>query len=340
MNKNLILIVAALALGLSGAGCNKSGKLNQVSTVTAPAGPVELKLKWPVGERVVQSIDVKQNMEISVPNQPQPIKQDVTMRQEYGLTVLKEDAGGGHEVELEFLSAQVAQATGGKTVFSFDSTKKTANDSANPAAVAAQQLLAGMFQNVIGTKLQFFLDASNQVERIEGLDALTSRLETGGQANATTGIRYMFSEGFLKQMLGGDRYVPTKAVQPGDTWPLQMEYDMSELGTLMIDYSITFEKWETHGKRTCARLEFQGTFKTKPGQTTPSTGMTMNIQEGDTSGVAWFDPELGKVIEMIANQDINMSVTLPPRAGFGKGAAQPMTMHMTQEVTTKLESVK
>ena len=41
MNKNLILIVTALALSLSWVGCNKSGKLNQPSTFPPPAGPVE-----------------------------------------------------------------------------------------------------------------------------------------------------------------------------------------------------------------------------------------------------------------------------------------------------------
>src|ERR1017187_3832019 len=81
--KNLLLITVTLALGLSWVGCNKSGKLDTASKFTAPAGPVELKLKWPVGERVVQNIDMKINMEISVPNQPTPIKQDMTMGLKY-----------------------------------------------------------------------------------------------------------------------------------------------------------------------------------------------------------------------------------------------------------------
>jgi hypothetical protein len=339
MNKNLIPIVTALALGLSGVGCNKSGKLNKTSEFTAPAGPMELKLKWPVGERVVQSIDVKQNMEISVPNQPQPTKQDVTLRQEYGLTVLKADANGGHEVELEFLNVKMSSGADGKPVFSYDSTKKPANDDTDPKAALGQQVMAALFQNIIGAKLQFFLDASNHVERIEGIEALTSSLGTSGQNGPATSIKHMFSKDYLTEMLGGNRYVPPKAVQPGDTWPLQMEYEVSELGTFVIDTSTTFVKWETRGKRNCARLEFQGTIKTKPGQNPPSTGLAINIQDGDISGVAWFDPELGKVIETIANQDMNMSMTVP-RAGSSKSAAQQLTMHMKQEVNTKLESVK
>jgi hypothetical protein len=67
MNKNILLITVALALSLSGVGCNKSGKLDKGSTFKATSGPVELKLKWPVGQRVVQSFDMKQSAEISIP---------------------------------------------------------------------------------------------------------------------------------------------------------------------------------------------------------------------------------------------------------------------------------
>ena len=67
MNKNFIPIAAALTLMLVCAGCNKSGKLSQLSTFAPTNGPVELKVKWPPGERVVQDMDMTQDMEFSVP---------------------------------------------------------------------------------------------------------------------------------------------------------------------------------------------------------------------------------------------------------------------------------
>ena len=94
MNKNTLLTAVTLALSLSWVGCNKSGKLDQASTFKAPSGPVELKLKWQAGERIVQDMDMKQNMELSIPGKPGPTKQDMNMGQEYGLTVLKETPGG------------------------------------------------------------------------------------------------------------------------------------------------------------------------------------------------------------------------------------------------------
>jgi len=335
MKKNILLITVTLALGLSGVGCNKSGKLNTTSKFTAPAGAMEFKLKWPVGERIVQSLDFKVTSEMTVPNQPAPIKQDITMGQEYGLTVLKENADGGHEVEMEFLSVRMMMNMGGKPMMNYDSAKKSSGDSTNP--------VAAMFQKIIGAKIQYFMDASNRVERIEGVDALVGRLTTGGPADMTTGLKSMFNEGYFKQIMDSSRYLPSKPVQPGDTWPVQMEIAMGPLGTMQMDYTITFQSWEQHGKRTCARLEFQGTVNSKPDSNSKPAGMTMSISDGNTSGVSWFDPELGMVIDTTANQDMKMNMTMPvnPRGNTAAaGKTQTITSIMKQEITIKLESVK
>jgi hypothetical protein len=198
------------------------------------------------------------------------------------------------------------------------------------------------FQNIIGSKIQYFLDASNRVERVEGIDALVNRLSPGGQGDATAGVKSMFNEGYFKQIMESSRYLPSKPVQPGDTWPIQMEIAMGSLGTMQMDYTVTFQSWEQHGKRTCARLEFQGTLKSKPGSNSTTAGMNMNISDGDTSGVSWFDPELGMVIETTANQNMKMNMTMPvnPRAKTAGGKMQAITGTMKQEVIMKLESVK
>ncbi|HUC85185.1 MAG TPA: hypothetical protein VL970_08335, partial [Candidatus Acidoferrales bacterium] len=112
MNKNTFLIAIALASGLVWMGCNKAGKLNQPSTFTPPSGPVELKVKWPIGERVVHDIAMKMNSEITVPNQPKPMQQDINMGEKYAVSVLHETPDGGHELELEFLAMRMTMMMG------------------------------------------------------------------------------------------------------------------------------------------------------------------------------------------------------------------------------------
>ena len=335
MNKNTLLIAVTLALSLSWVGCNKSGKLNKPSDLKAPGGPVELKPKWPLGEHIVQDMDMKMNMELSIPGRPAPMKQDMTLGQEYGLAVLKETPDGGHEVEMEFLNARMSIAMGGKTM-DYDSAKKTSADKANP--------MANMFEKLVGSKIQYFLDASNEVERIEGVDELENRLSSGSQADGLAPFREsMFSKGRFKQIMSANRFMPPKPVQPGDTWPNTQSFEMGPLGTMTMDFNSTFQSWEMHGKRNCARIESQGSIKSTPGTNATPTALSMTISEGDFTSVSWFDPELGITIDTTLNEDIKMVMNIPTNQRGKAGAAgqmQTITNQMKQVITIKLVSVK
>jgi len=248
--------------------------------------------------------------------------------------VLKDTADGGHEVELEFLSLRMKIDQGGKPVLDYNTAEKTSNPARNPTATAVQK----MFQNVIGAKIQYFLDASNQVERLEGADALMSRIAASGHADAIGGFKTMFNEGSLKQMINAE-FMPPKPVQPGDTWPVQTDIVMGDLGTMVMDYTYTLTGWEKHGQRTCARLEFQGTMKIKPDAASAPAGLATSVRDGSSSGVSWFDPELGMIIDTTLNQDMNVTLNVPITAR-GKKSTQTITGLMKQAIAIKLESVK
>ncbi len=331
MNKKIFLITATLAAGLW-VGCNKAGKLDQASTFKPPSGPVELKVKWPMGERVVQSFSLKQSSEVTVPNQPNPIQQDITLVQQYGLTVQKENPDGSHEVEMEFLGVQMTMTMNGKSMVNFDSAKKS-EAKADP--------MASMFEKVVGAKIHYFLDASNHVDRVEGIDALLSRIgSSGGPVDPSTSLKSMFSESYFKQIMDSSRYLPSKPVQPGDTWPVKMEFEAAPLGTLELDYTVAFQSWEQHGKRTCARLEVQGTIKSEGDSNAKVAGMSVSLSDGTTAGVSWFDPELGMIIDSTANQDMKINMVMPARSRTPNAKPQTITSITKQEISLKLESVK
>ena len=339
MNAKSFFPTAALVLVVACAGCNKSGKLSEPSTQPTPAGPVELKLKWIKGERVVQNLDMKQKMTMNIPGQPAPVEQNVTMGQKYALTVLNADANGGHEVEMEFLSARMGMQMGGKTMMNYDSEKHSSTDKKNP--------VADVFSKVVGAKVRYFLDASNNVVRMEGVEELGSRLAAGSQDATAASLKSMYSEGYFKQMMSASRFLPPKAVQPGDTWPVQLEFPMGGFGTMVMNFNFTLAKWEMHGKRNCARMEFQGTITTKPDTNSTDTnssptGMTMSIPDGNTSGVSWFDPELGITIDTTMNQDMTLAMSFPRNPRAKPGPSNPtmtMTNQMNQVLNIKLDSV-
>src|ERR1700722_9054234 len=245
MNKNIMnakkfLSAVVLALAVAVTGCNKSGKLNTPSTFTPPTNSaMELKIKWAPNERMVEEFDMDQKMAINVPGR-KPMDQDMSLGQKFSMTVLNTDADGGHEVEMEFMSAHMAMEMG-RTKMSYDSDKDSASGSTNPMAI--------IFNKMIGCKLQYFLDASNNVQRIEGIDELTGRLAAGGGAAAQ--FKSMFTEDYFKQMMGANRLLPPNPVQPGDNWETQIQVPAG-FAMLNIDYSLTFARWEKHGERNCA----------------------------------------------------------------------------------------
>ena len=67
--------------------------------------------------------------------------------------------------------------------------------------------------------------------------------------------------------------------------------------------------------------------------------MTMSIQDGTASGISWFDPELGLIIESDLDQDMKMIMGMPVKMR-GTTVTQTMTNLMHQKITIKLESVK
>ena len=335
MNKNLILIGATLALSLALVGCNKSGKLDEASTFKTPTGPVELKLKFPQGERIVQDMDLKQTSSMSIPGQPARTEQGTTMGMQYALTVLQATPDGGHEVEMEFISARMKTTVGTRAALDYDSTRKPTPGKRNP--------LDNIFGKIVGSKIRFFLDATNGVERIEGVDDMMTRLQAGATPADLAPLKSLYTEGYFKQMMQANQYMPSKAVQPGDTWPIQIEVPVGMMGNLQLHYDFTFKSWEMHGKRNCARLEFSGNITSTPNTNASTTGMTINILGGDSSGTSWFDPEIGKTIDTTMNQDINMTIRLPAsQLGIPGSAGQMQTLsnQVTQVQTIKMSSVK
>ena len=322
-----------------------------------PAGPVELKQKWPAGARIVREMDLKQKKEIHTPGKRGPDKYDVSMRTQYAFTVVREHPGGGREVDLEHLGFQVEEDSGAY-LWRYDSASKYAD---------GQPSIAEPFKIVMGSKIRYSLNANNQVERMEGVDELVNRLSGHGGVKIkpgmtwdnqaldkvihriTSGVRQplvadiswlirMFNAEYFKNKLGPS-FLPAGAVQPGDTWNISRESLMHKGNPIIVDYTVTFQCWEMRGQHICARLKVGGTEKPPPQLQSEAANNFFATTVGTFSGVAWFDPELGQGIETVWNNDF--TVTWNRRVAANQavtGPSQISTNHYHQVITEKLVS--
>ena len=334
------LFALGVALSLPLAGCKKSAPAQSSSGATPsdPAiksdEPVSLQPKWISGNRYVQHMDMEQNMELSMPQMPKPMKQETTMGQDYSVTVASERPGGGRDLELEILSVQMDVSRGGSPVMAFDSKGESLDDSKNP--------IASIFRALIGTRLKFALNASNRVEKIEGVKELNDRVAASAPAQTRGMLQGMLNEDYFRQMIDYSKYLPSQPVKPGDTWTTHPEIPTGPFGTLVMDLDYTFKGWEKHEKRDCALLEFSGPLKTKGEPGAGMMGMKMSLDGGNTTGKSWFDPQLGVMIEVAMDMKMNLRIGLPAQgAAANNPAAQPQTMTapLNQKITVKLVEV-
>jgi hypothetical protein len=313
----------ALALGVA-LGLGSWGRLiaqQPAGGAASPAdAPVELKVKWPVGQRYLQRLVVTQDQQISVPNSPEPIKQQIVQNQDVALTVTKEREDGGREVELAVTAMKMDITMGGQVMMSFDSKSDPAKDSGNP--------MASLFRKLGEMRLKMLTNRKGAVEKVEGLKEFTDKLGTDLPPQAQGLLQGMLSEDSIKHMGTVPEGLPDKPVKIGERWPLKQEFSLGQMGKLTVTLQFTFKGWENRDQRRCAVLEHIGTITGAPGS--GGGPLTMSITGGDTKGRTLFDPELGMTIESTAQQKISMKAS---------AMGQDMTIQMQQMITNRLVEV-
>jgi hypothetical protein len=239
------------------------------------------------------------------------------------------------------------------------------------SSVADESEIAKVFKIILRAKIRYFLNANNQVERMEGVDELLDRLNLYEGAKlksgmtwdnqaldkvlsrilsrrpqpldeAAWGLRKMFTEDYFKSKLDPS-FLPDKAVQPGDTWNFRRESRKNKRSlfsvSLLRECTVMFQSWEMRADRLCARLEFHGTQNTSPEAESEAARAINPAREGTFSGAIWFDPELGGAIEVACNHDFAItSNKLAVPVPSAKPPIQPATDYHHQIITEKLVS--
>ena len=341
MKLNLVPFVAGAAIALAAVSCKKSSEATPSAGASAgaanssgPAGnpdeAVLLKLRWEVGGRFGHRMEVVQTTQIpAMPGVPgsRPNTQGVNLGQDYSLNVLRERPGGGREIELEFQSVNLSVTMGGNEVLGIDTRGEATGDESFPAARPLRQM--------VGQKLTLLLDASNNVERIEGMKEFTEKI-SGASAGRTNPMAAMFNEEYFKQMMSQGRDLPARPVKPGATWPSRIEITMGPLGRVRLNLMYTFKGWEQHENRRCAALTFTGSIGANAGDPNNPVGAMRSVSGGQCSGKSWFDPSRGMIIDNLIDQTIQMRTKAPAPPGADAEATAPVETSLTQTVYIKL----
>lgn len=307
MNKRYIIIAVSLALAMACllSGCSKSNNASSAggsgsgrdSASSPPAGPVTLKVKWIPGKEYAMRMEETETIEFNLPDEPKPVKQVRKMTMDYTVSVLKELADGGRELECSFTVIKTSSSEGKRQTLDFDSTRDTAPDADNP--------VASMFHRLIGERVRLVLDAEGRVVRVDGYDAFVDRVAGSRQAQMKAMFRQMFSEDNLKQIGSVADGLPDHPVKAGDHWPVNLELP-NPIGIIVIHLKDTFKGWESRAGRQCVRIAFEGDIASKPGPNSANT--SARLEKGVISGQTWFDPALGMMVQSDDAEDMPLQI--------------------------------
>jgi hypothetical protein len=93
-------------------------------------------------------------------------------------------------------------------------------------------------------------------------------------------------------------------VKLGDGWAIHLE-EPSGAGPLDVDLKCTFKNWEQHADHKCMRIIFTGTVQAAPN----TASLPAKIEKGRVSGETWFDPQLGMIVQIAFDADMNLKIT-------------------------------
>jgi hypothetical protein len=284
-------------------------------------GAVDMKLKYEVGKRYNQRITIAQDQTMNMGERTMEMSMQQT--QDVAMSVLRAREEGGYDIEMEWLSIAMHMNMGVMAI-SYDSNNP--NDANNP--------LVDSIGLLVGSKVTFTLDSSNQIVSVTGMDSLMKKVMELEDLQAIGMFRQMFSDDALKQMMnqGMAQGLPDHPVAVGDTWPYSAEVTLGTMGTIHVKADYLFEGWEDRDGHRCALLTHTGTITMDPSSGSNPMGLTMSITEGDSTGKTWFDPALGQAVEMEATQNMLLNLSGPAFTGTSK--IKQVIRHKLLEVTT------
>ena len=269
----------------------------QKATGSTKDGPVDMRIKWAVGKKYSMRMEWSQSTETKVPNQPEPVTSQVSVKQDFDISAVKELPDDGRQLELKIMDETLDVLENGRKVMSFDSTLDSPATANNPAAI---------LNKMIGAPIQYFTDAGGEVKRVEGVNELMNRVADGAKPEEKMLFHQLFGEDTLRQYASLGEWLPNRVVNIGESWSVKKDI-VVPVGTLILDMNLTFKDWEQHGDHKCAHVEMTGNLSTKSVST--ASGVAIQIEKGKVSGEFWYDPDLGMLVESDNDQNMTLKVT-------------------------------
>ena len=303
-------------MSLSGlAGCSRhdrtavkpapdSSVSNAFSAVAGSNDVAVLKLKWPAGKKYFMRMEMIQSWDTSSAGKAATAEPTISITFDYSITPRRELPGGGQEVDLDFVAEKLVYQIGEMTLVNFDSAQSPDRDNSDPVSPALRKML--------GASLRCTTDGTGKTSKIDGFNELRTRLDgVDPQVRAMLGT--FFNERNFKDVYNFAAALPAPdPVSAGDNWPARLERT-DDIGRVIISLKCNSQGREYHDDHACIRVEYHGDIAAEP-----AVAGAAKLTSGAILGKAWFDPEMGTLVNLTVEQHMTVETTGNDRGNDGK----------------------
>ena len=291
-------------------------------TLTAGAeSPQSIKLKQqlPVGKKVHQSIVMNQKMKMGgIPGAPDGGGMNITNKITMGMNMdIKKEGADKKKMVLTYDEMAMAMDAG---VFK----QEFASDDENSP-----------FAGIVGKGITITYDKDEQIEKVEGTDALFEGAG-GGAPGMDQMMEQMFGEEQLKQTMNQMmlQMIPDRELKIGESWDYTMEVPMPQgMGKMKMEGTYTLKKFDKYEGHDCAVLGMTGKLKTdgKTKMNMQGQEIAMEFKDSKFEGDIYFDNKLGlaRKSDMLTTMKMAMDML-----------GQEMTMDMNMTIIQKVTKVE
>jgi hypothetical protein len=325
MKRNFVYVPLAVLLGT--VFCSRV----QGEELETDRPAVTLKFGYQAGKTYLQTMEMDQVSKIAMGGQEIDQKMKMTMEMSMKVTDVPDSAS--KSVESEYTRVAMDMNTMGQEL-TYDSAK--ADEGTN------NPMLAGVGA-MVGKSFTMILDENNEIVEVRGLEELAGA--AGGNPMTAEMMKQFLDKDQLGQMMNMwvTASFPEGPVKPGDSWPVDIEWDMAKMGK--VGYKGTYELtgYQEHGGHDCAVIEMEAKLNMdftagdegeddKAGLGAMMKQLGMKMSGGETTGTIYWDNELGWMRGMEMEQVMTMSMTNPQT-----GEAMEIPMNQKTRMTVEVE---
>lgn len=299
----ICLMFLALAVVLP--GCSKKKKeatyldkpSAQVIGTDRANDAVSLKIQLLANKKYIFQAEGVEGLNINLPP-PMTSKTNVmAMNHRYAVSVLNPRPDGGQTLQIELTDEEFFYQFNVQNWYDFDSRQSKSYDSQDP--------VSPLFRNLLHVPIQCDLDGDGKMTKATGFKQIKASLKKGDPQMKSM-LESALTEENLKAVIDSlSLFGPKEPVKIGDSWPVERELDIPNLGQVTIKLTCTAAEWELHHDRQCVRIEFRAQIALQAAD----GAMVSKLESAEGSGKIWFDPALAMPLDIRAQGHLNMQTS-------------------------------